>query len=232
MGAPPESIVDLQFLVDLERPTAARSRPNAVARVNDLRQRVGCSEGTVFVMSGQIDLIKKAQDVGIRAFARVMKAASEPVGLLIAGIGPGEEELKQLAQNLGVTDSVAFLGWQEADEMDSVYMAADALLHPANYDPFPLVVMEAMSFGRAVVGSRTSGSVEERVQDGVNGYSFPAGDEEAIAEAMKKLVDDPERKEALQRAARVTAETWPISRGVNVVRETMNRLLAAESGET
>ncbi len=226
MGAPEESIVDLQYLVDLNRPGAAKSRPETVARAQELRERVGCGEGgTVFVMSGQIELVKKAQDLGLEAFAQMQKEASEPVGVLIAGTGPDEEDLKKVATRLGLNESVTFLGWQEADEMDSVYLAADALFHPANYDPFPLVVMESMSFGRAVIGTSTSGSVEQRVVAGVNGYPIPPGDVSGMAAGMAKVVDNTEHKEALQKAARETAETWPISRGVEIVRQTMKRLL-------
>jgi glycosyltransferase involved in cell wall biosynthesis len=226
MGAPPESIVDLQYVVDLGRPAAARARNETVARARELRARVGCGErGTVFIMSGQIELSKKAQDIGLEAFVRASHAAREPVGVLIAGTGPDEQVLKGVADRLGIRQNVQFLGWQEADEMDAVYLAGDALFHPANYDPFPLVVMESMSFGRCVVGTSTSGSVEQRVEDGVNGYVVNPGDIDSIASGLSKIVDDPEHRELLKRAARETAETWPISRAVEIVRCTMKRLL-------
>jgi glycosyltransferase involved in cell wall biosynthesis len=182
----------------------------------------------VFLMAGTIDLAKKAQDLGLRAFARVAQSAPRPVGLLVAGAGAGEAELKRLAVKLGVEHSVAFLGWQEPDDMDVVFLASDVLVHPAHYDPFPLVVIEAMSFGCAVIGSDHCGSIEERVTDGINGYSFPAGDADALIGSMQRLVLDLSHLASVKREARKTAETWPMDRGVEIVRRTMDSLIHRE----
>lgn len=227
MGAPAESIVDFQFMVDLARPARVRDDTRVRNRAQALRDRVGCGQnGVVLAMCGTIDLKKKAQDLGLRAFARAAREAARPLGLLVAGGGDQLPGLQRLANELGVADSVAFLGWQEPEEMDAVYVAADALLHPANYDPFPLVVIEAMSFGRAVLGSDACGSVEERVVDGVNGYAFPAGDVDAMADRILRLADR-EHLRRLQAAARSTAESWPISRGVEIIEQTIDELMSA-----
>ena len=201
-----------------------------VRRARLLRKSVGCDDdGTVFVMSGTIDLAKKAQDLGLEAFARLRSRVARPVGLLLAGAGKELQLLEQRARELNVDGIVQFLGWQEPDEMNSVYLAADVLLHPANYDPFPLVVVEAMSFGRAVIGSDQCGSVQERVRDGVNGYSFRAGHLDELVAAMSRLAEDHEHLISTQLEARRTADTWPLERGVDIVRAGMNRLISAAS---
>jgi glycosyltransferase involved in cell wall biosynthesis len=225
MGANPDAIIDLQFLVDLTRPARAASDPAQAARAELLRRSVGCEPGCVFLMAGTLDLEKKGQDLGLRAFAIARREVEVPIGLLIAGAGSGEPALKQLARRLGVERSVRFLGWQEPDEMEAVYLACDALVHPAHYDPFPLVVIEAMSFGRPVIGSDRCGSVEERVRDGLNGYAFRAGHVSELVEALKRLSNDPEHLTSLKREARETAETWPMERGVAIVRKALEALV-------
>ena len=230
MGAPAGSIIDLQFLVDLGRPAGASANLHTRERANQLRRKVGCGDdGVVFVIAGTIDLAKKAQDLGLRAFARARKESKRNIGLLIAGAGPEESTLRNLAQALGIAEVTAFLGWQEPDEMDSVYFACDVLLHPAHYDPFPLVILEAMSFGCAVVGSSNCGSVEQRVRHGENGYAFEPGDEAAATAAMLALIGDRAHLTLCGRAARETAETWPMSRGVEIVRSAMKRLISPKA---
>jgi glycosyltransferase involved in cell wall biosynthesis len=58
------------------------------------------------------------------------------------------------------------------------------LLHPANYDPFPLIILEPMSWSKPIIGTIISGSVEERVENGINGFTVPSGNVEAIVQAM------------------------------------------------
>lgn len=228
MGAPGKSIVDLQFMVDLDRPRLASTRPDIHKAAQDLRRRVGCEDaGVVFLMSGTIDFGKKAQDIGLSAFAQCRARTSTPVGLLIAGAGPDQERLCQQLDDLGLKDSVAMLGWQEPDDMDVAYQACDVLLHPAHYDPFPLVVIEALSWGRPVIGTSTSGSIEERVIDGVSGYSVPPDDVPALAAAMERILCGEKPLSELKTGARKAAEAWPLSRGVAVVREVTKRTVNA-----
>jgi glycosyltransferase involved in cell wall biosynthesis len=229
MGAAPERIVDLQFSVDLERPLQAPQQNEFQQRVQVMRSSVGCSPvGVVFGMSGTIDLPKKAQDVGLRAFAECRKRTSVPLGLLIAGDGPGLPHLRLLAEEMKVTQCVRFLGWQEPQDMEVFYSAIDVLLHPANFDPFPLVVVEAMAWSKPVIGTITSGSVEEKVQDGVNGFAVPPGNVDRMAAAMLRFVDDADLLRSASRAARQTVEAWPLERLVNVVKTTLCRLLVRE----
>ena len=224
MGAPSQKIVDLQFTVNLEHPQKALQDPIMVQRAQALRASVGCKEGVVFGMSGTIDLQKKAQDIGLKAFAKCLQNAKMPLGLLIAGSGPELSKLQELANDLGILDRVNFLGWQEPDGMDAFYMAIDVLLHPANYDPFPLVVVEAMSWSKPVVGTSTSGTVEEKVEDGVNGFVVPPGSVVQMSAAMMRFVQDQKLLKSAGRSARWTAEKWPMTRLVKIVKQEMMRL--------
>jgi glycosyltransferase involved in cell wall biosynthesis len=224
MGARPESLVDLQFFVDLRQPELARKNSERVAASRNLRRRIGCENGCVFAMAGTVDLAKKAQDVGLRAFVRMREMTSRPIGLLIAGSGRDEPALRDLARRLNLGREVAFLGWQEPEEMEAVFLASDVLIHPAHYDPFPLVVIEAMAFGRPVIGSDRCGSVEERVVQGINGFSFPAGDVESLSSAMLELASDAALLANAKAAARATAEAWPMERGVEIVRQALQSI--------
>ncbi len=230
LGVPEDRIVDYQFVVDLEWPDRVRADRAAQALARRWRQAIGCERGgTVFLMSGTIDLGKKAQDVGLEAFARACELARQPMGLLVAGAAPAsraheEATLREAIERRGLSDRVELLGWLEPHEMASAYLAADVLLHPAHYDPFPLAVIEAMAWGLPVVGTRTSGSVEERVRDGVNGFAVEPGDVEAMAAAMAGLAD-PRRLEQMSREARRTAERWPMQRAIGIFLDLHDRFV-------
>lgn len=230
MGAKPEKIIDLQFSVDLERPAKAIQNCKTNKSSLSLRRSVGCEHtGLVFGMSGTIDLSKKAQDIGLRAFAQCCRVSTIPLGLLIAGSGSDLSKLQLLTRELGITDRVMFLGWQEPDDMDAFYMATDVLLHPANYDPFPLVVIEAMSWSKPVIGTNTSGTVEEKVENGINGFSVDPGDIDQMSAAMMRFIQDTSLLMSARNAARKTADTWPMSRLVHVVKFQMAHLLKRDS---
>jgi 1,4-alpha-glucan branching enzyme len=145
--------------------------------------------------------------------------------LLIAGEGPERQNLQALATSLELGNSVAFLGWQEPEGMEAVYLASDIVLHPARSDPFPGVILEAMSWSRVVIGSDGCGNVEDRIIPGVNGFAFPAEDVDALTGIMLDLRRHPEKLPEVGAQARKTAEAWPVERGVAIVLEQAARIL-------
>ena len=94
--------------------------------------------------------VSKGHDVSLRALARLPGAY-----LWIAGSGPLEAELKALAQSLGVTDRVRFLGWR--DDASSLYRAADLCLFPSRFEPLGNVVIQAWAHGLPIVAAASQG---------------------------------------------------------------------------
>ena len=167
-------------------------------------------------------------DIGLRAFARCRQGSLKPLGLLIAGEGPERQNLEALAKSLELGNSVSFLGWQEPEGMEAVYLASDIVLHPARSDPFPGVILEAMSWSRVVIGSDVCGNVEDRITPGVNGFAFPSENGDELARIMLDLVRHPEKLTEIGAQARKTAEAWPVERGVAIVLEQATRILTAK----
>jgi glycosyltransferase involved in cell wall biosynthesis len=82
------------------------------------------------------------------------------VKLVIAGTGPMQDELRQLAHAYGVSNHVIFAGYISDDARDKLLMAADAAVFPSLYEPFGIVALEAMRYNCPVVVSRTGGLAE------------------------------------------------------------------------
>jgi UDP-glucose:(heptosyl)LPS alpha-1,3-glucosyltransferase len=103
---------------------------------------------------------------------------------LVVGQDKDEKRYRGLAQSLGCEQRIRFMGVQK--QTLPFYQAADALLLPTLYDPFPNVILEAMSCGLPVITSQTCGGAEF-IQQGVNGFVFDALDVKSLAESIREL---------------------------------------------
>ncbi len=142
----------------------------------------------------------KAHDISIRALADLPGAY-----LWIAGSGPLEDELKALADQLGVSGRVRFLGWR--DDAASLYRTADVCLFPSRFEPLGNVVIQAWAHGLPVVAAMSDGpgALIKPEQDGL---LVPINDPRALALAARRLILDLGLRRRLSEAGaeRIQAE--------------------------
>lgn len=118
--------------------------------------------------------------------------------LRIVGDGPLSDALQQQCERLGLRETVALVGWAGDDGVREAYHWADLLCCPSviandgDRDGLPNVLVEAMATGLPVIGSRLSG-IPEAVEDGRSGLLVPAGDADALAQAIIRLRDPAQR---------------------------------------
>lgn len=118
---------------------------------------------------------------------------------VIAGGGDLEGYLRDLAAELGVTDRVHVLGPRR--DVPALMHAMDVFAMPSIWEGFGLVLLEAMAAGRPIVASRVA-TIPEVVADGETGILVPAGDADAMADAIADLAGDPARARRLGEAGR------------------------------
>jgi glycogen synthase len=133
----------------------------------------------------------------------------------LAILGPAEpgyrDELLDRAGVLGVAERVR-LGAVPRAELAGHYRQADALLFTSSWqEPFGLVPLEAMAVGTPVVATGTGGSAEF-CHDGVNCLLVPAGDPDALADAVRRLAGDPDLRQRLRRGGVETAAHYTADR--------------------
>lgn len=138
----------------------------------------------------------KSLDVLLRALVRV-----PAVTATIGGNGPLEGELRRLAAELGLGDRVSFLGWCDPA---TVLGSADAIVLPSAQEGAPLALIEAMHAGYPVIATRV-GSVPEVVADGVTGLLVDAGDDVALADALRRFAASPDLRARMGAAGRERA---------------------------
>lgn len=121
------------------------------------------------------------------------------------------ERLMSLRSTLGIDDVVTFLGKRDQDTLQYYYSAALTVVVPSHYESFGLVALEAMACGRPVVASETGG-LAFLVRDNETGFHVPAGDAPALADRLRRLVEDEVLRVRLGRQAADYARSyaWPL----------------------
>ncbi len=113
--------------------------------------------------------------------------------------------LHALAKELGLSGRIGFAGHQ-ADPA-AVYRALDVVVHASTRpEPFGRVIVEAMACGKAVVAAPTGGAAE-LFEDGVSALASPAGDADALAATLQRLIADAGLRARLGTAARAVASS-------------------------
>jgi colanic acid/amylovoran biosynthesis glycosyltransferase len=111
-------------------------------------------------------------------------------------------EIEALVAAKGLSQNVVMAGWQDEAGVRAALANAQALILPSFAEGLPMVVMEAMASGRPVIATAIAG-VPELVVAGQTGWVVPAGDPNALAEAIAELAHTPQDKlAAMGQAAR------------------------------
>jgi 1,4-alpha-glucan branching enzyme len=146
--------------------------------------------------------VNKRVDVCIRALASARSSGAK-AALVICGDGEQRSALEDLAHSLSIASHVKFLG--TCADVASVLRACHVLCHAAPFEPFGIVVIEAMAVGLPIVVPN-SGGVRETVEHRVNGLFYPALNDQALGDAMVTLANDPALRESMGLASRQIAE--------------------------
>lgn len=198
-------------------PDSVESRPH-VDRENDGQLVVG--------MVGRLSPWK-GQDVFLRAFAEAFPdgypAQARLVGSAMFGEDHVEGELRALCRDLGISDRVEFRGFREDvwAELSQFDIAVHASTSP---EPFGQVVLEAMAAGVPVVAADEGGPAEVVTPD-VDGLLFAPRDPHALAQALRRLVDEPGLAGRLAEAGPRTASAYSPERTAEGVLEAYRSVL-------
>jgi glycosyltransferase involved in cell wall biosynthesis len=175
-GWAPDKVAKLDNFIPA--PRGGWERERAAARA--LHRIPG--DATVLLACGRLHAVKGV-DVAIRALAQL----PENIWLLLAGEGPLRHELEMLASAQGVTARTVFAGW--VDDVSGVAAAADIWLAPSRHEPLGNTVLDGWAHGLPVVASRVGG-MAVLIDDGRTGVLVPPDDEDALAGAVRHLLND------------------------------------------
>lgn len=185
--------------VDLEHFHPRRRRALRAAA----RAELGCAPtDTLFLFVGS-GFARKGLASAIEALAL---AGNDSFRLVVAGRDRQQPRFAAQAARLGLTERVRFLGGR--DDVRPLYAAADCLVLPSRYDPFPNTVLEALAMGVPAIVSTRCGAAEI-VEEGASGWICEPDDAPALARLMNAAAGAV-RQGAMEAGARRTAEAFGI----------------------
>ena len=175
-----------------------------------LRRRWGVGDAPLMLTVARL-VPHKGQDVGIRALS-MLTHDFPALRYIMVGEGHDEERLRGLAKELGVGGKVGFVGPMRDDELpeayatSTIYLGASRVDKEINVEGFGISFLEAAA-SRVPSVAGDSGGVRSAVRDGETGIVVPPTDADAIADAIRSLLLNPERRKAMGTAGRHAVET-------------------------
>jgi len=183
--APPEKVQTVLNGFDPTRVQVGDGSPH-----EGVRGEFDAEDDYLLVIAGRLHPEKGYEHL-FRALPRIRATVEGGVHLLVAGDGPFEQEFRRQVAELGCEEDVSFLGFRE--DAPSLMGAADLVVLPSVAEAFGIAAAEALYVGTPVVAT-TVGGIPEIVDDGVDGVLVPPADDEALANAIAGLLNDPERR--------------------------------------
>jgi glycosyltransferase involved in cell wall biosynthesis len=168
---------------------------NIIPEIEERRER-----GDFIVMNSSRLHPQKGMDYFIKA-AKILIDKGDAISFFIVGDGGLRMELESLVNEMGISDSVHFLGYRT--DIKSTIKQCDVLVLTSVYEGLPLTPMEAFSVKKAVVATDIDGT-NEVVIDGVNGLLAKTRNEFSIAEKIEELYFDRDKLQKLSNNAYVS----------------------------
>ena len=194
-GFSSERIVCFANAVDVNR-----FRPATPAEKVEAKSALGILKDTAVIGTVARLVQRKGLDVLLRAFG--ILRPSHRVHLVVVGDGPLGGELRGLAHELRIEDSISWLGFQ-ADPVKWL-QAMDVFAFPSRLEGVPNAVLEAMATGLPIVAT-TIGGVTDLLEEGRTGFLIPPGDSGALAVALDQLLKNAPLRADLGSKARSRA---------------------------
>jgi glycosyltransferase involved in cell wall biosynthesis len=176
------------------------------SRDEALAASLGLSDEPVITFVGEARQ-KKGLTILLLAFAQVCaRHSSRPRLLLVGGVRKDDEPILDVFRRQNPRLAVRVVPNVAHRELPAYYRLADVLAFPSLRDGMPNALLEGMACERAAIASNVGG-MSDVLRDGDNGILVPAGDVNALADAISSLLADPSRRAQLGRAGRATVES-------------------------
>jgi glycosyltransferase involved in cell wall biosynthesis len=193
----------------------------------ETRNELGIPNGTQVIGTvGRLSAEKGGVDLLIRAVSR-LRSEHPQVRLVIVGDGPLREGLEEVAARLG--EDVIFTGTRT--DVARLLNAMDLFVLPSLHEAFPIAILEAMAVRLPVVATRVGG-VPEVIRDGTTGLLVPPNDEQALHQALRRLLAEPQFAGSLAQAGqKYVYEHFTIDKMVQNVEHLYEKLAQRKIGK-
>jgi glycosyltransferase involved in cell wall biosynthesis len=166
----------------------------------EAKGRLNIDSAKILVFTCGRHIARKRFDVFLRSISRLDGKFLNTLEIRIAGDGPLVSYLQHLAQELGISANVKFVGWLSNDLLSLHYRASDVFVSCSDYEASPIAILEAMISGAAVVSTRIQGyPAPSLTTDRVEMRIVPPRDDVALSAAIRELALDAEIRERISK---------------------------------
>jgi len=191
--------------LDMSRVDALLAQRDQVRR--EVRSELGVPDSETLVLTVANLRPEKGYDVLLDA-VRLLADRDVPVHVAAVGRGPMEDELLTRHRELGLDGHLQFLG--QRDDVLRLLAGSDVFVLASRQEGLPVSLMEATSMGMPIVATAVGG-VPQVVTDGDDGLVVAPGDPDRLADALERVIADPELRRRLGQAAKDKSVMFDVS---------------------
>lgn len=209
-------------------PDEARGGPSSSGKTREHEKEHGDTDEPADVFR----LIAVGRLVRRKGFEHLLAALARlpsRVRLEVVGDGPRAGPLEDLAAELGVAGRVTWPGFLDRAEILQRMRRADAFVLSSLHEGLGIVVQEAMFAGLPIVATDNGGQTD-LVTDGENGLLVPVGDAEAIASAVRTLMEDAELRQTMGRRSRARISELAMPQNAETVLDVLREAIGPAHG--
>jgi glycosyltransferase involved in cell wall biosynthesis len=171
----------------------------------------------------------KGAHIFVEAAANILERHPDATLFVVGGDHPLDvayaERVKQMVRELDGGERFVLAGQRPMTEVPLWHAAADLIVHPVvGVEPFGMSVVEAMAAGKVVVASDLGGPAEV-IQNGMSGILIRGGDAGLLASTVLQLLEDPDRRAAIEKQARLRAQSFSVDAFAERFNQLMTQLL-------
>lgn len=202
LGCPKEKLRNFPYFID-------------VASYSGHRQK---NSLPILLSAGKL-IPRKRYDLALQSLSKV----PGPWQYFIAGEGPERIRLEKLAQTLGLKNRAKFVGWKNPKQLKMLFRKSDIFIHPARFEPYGVVVLEAMASGCAVIASNRTMAARDRIQNGKQGLIFAWDNSQELTKKINDLLKHPGKPKKMGSEARKVASAWPLDKAASMFRSYLKK---------
>ncbi len=196
---------------------------DAAQQRETLRRELGLeADRTIFLFASKLQTRKRCIDL-VEAFLKVSQGPGiePPAYLLIIGDGEERAAIEGRIRESGLS-SIRMLGFKNQSELPRFFDLCDVFILPSVHEPWGLIVNEVMNAARAVVLSDDVGCHSDLVEDGTNGFIFPARDVDALSAVLRRFLEDPSLAKKMGQQSLKTVARYSFEEDVRGLRQALS----------
>jgi glycosyltransferase involved in cell wall biosynthesis len=179
---------------------------------NDFREKYNVT-GKMVLYVGRLAPRHKGLTFLVNAIPKVLKEEPNTTFVLVGPDAGMKSELIKLSRKLNVYRKMVFTGSISDADLVKAYHASDLFVLPSTFEPFGMVLLEAMASGKPIVASNVDG-IPEVIEDGENGLLVPPADADKLASAITTLLKDRHMAERIKKNNLLKARSYSLQRVV------------------